>query len=54
MLSNGSLHYGQSQDGLTPGMADSYVQCPKSSTGAPLFEEKNREERNKILMFSQQ
>lgn len=31
---------------------DCYVQWPKSSTGASLFEE-DREERDKILMFSQ-
>lgn len=53
MLFDESQHYGQSQDVLTPGMADSFVQCPKSSMGASLFEEENREERDEILMFSQ-
>lgn len=54
MLSDESLRYDHSQDVLTPGMTDSYVQCAKSSMGASLFEEENREERNEILMFSQQ
>lgn len=53
MLSDGRLRYRQSQNVLTPGTAHSYVQCPKSSMGASLFEN-NREEKNKILMFSQQ
>lgn len=50
MLSDGILHYGWSQDVLTPGTADSYLQCPRSSTGASLL----KEERKKILMFIQQ
>lgn len=54
MLSDGRPCYSQSQNVLTPGTTHSYVQCPKSSMGASLFEEKNREEKNKILMFSQQ
>lgn len=35
------------------GRPDSYVQCPKSNTGASLFEEENREERDIILMLCQ-